>query len=292
MNARLGKRNRTSDADVQRVLADIETLVPRESLEQTCEQVLAEIRRVAPGRRIAVAWSGGKDSLVLGHLLQRAGLPLVGVLGLTAELEYPAMDAWYATHTPPDITIVRRPQHTWAWLASHPAMLFPQNALDADRWRTSVWQAAQNAYCERQGKDLLILGRRKLDENYCGPGTTGLYTVRGVTRYLPIRFWTHEQILAYLHYYHLTLPPVYHWFNGFKEGTHPWPMRLAVLNETDGWAQTFAADPSLVEQAAPFFPGACAYLQNPTPIQSQDMHVWSGHRLHQKAASSTNKKRG
>jgi hypothetical protein len=124
---------------------------------------------------------------------------------------------------------------------------------------------------------MLILGRRRADGNYCGPGTSGVYTVKGVTRYLPIVDWTQEEVLAYLHYYKLGLPPVYGWVNGFKVGGHPWPARPSIVDAEDGWAQTYQCDPYLVIRMAEYFDGARRYLEHPTPGKGYGKNVWSGH---------------
>jgi 3'-phosphoadenosine 5'-phosphosulfate sulfotransferase (PAPS reductase)/FAD synthetase len=274
-DAMLKKRNQTSDQEFMQALENIEQIVSQEELERAANLAIAEIKTRTCGQRTAIAWSGGKDSLVLYDLCQRAGISQHGVLGLTEELEYPEMNMWYAEHTPPDVAIIRRP-FTYQWLAEHPRMLFPQDPRASDHWRRNVWQSAQNTFCEKNDCTMLILGRRLLDENYCGPGRAGLYRARGTWRYLPIRNWSHEMILAYLHYHQIELPPVYFWPNGFKEGTHPWPARLACLDAADGWAQTYACDPAIVERAADYFPDAAEYLAHPTPPKSLHMHVWSG----------------
>lgn len=272
----LGRRHLTSNEDVVRVLRQIETLVPRDLLERKCEAAIAHIRWITKGRKTAFAWSGGKDSLVLAHLLERAGVPLTGMIGITSGLEYPAMATWYRAHAPEGVTVMELPLDL-SWLAAHPKTLFCLVPAQAGYWATNVWLQQQKRYCQKHGKDMLILGRRKKDGNYCGPDGRGLYDAEGgITRYLPIVDWTQEDVLAYLHYYRIELPPVYFWPHGFKCGGHPWPARASALDEEDGWAQTYDCDPTIVQEAANYLPGARAYLQNPVPSKSRNMHVWGG----------------
>lgn len=277
----LGRRHMTSDEDVQRITHNIETIVPREDLEQLCENTIDAIKQVTRGHKTAFAWSAGKDSLVLAHLLERAHVTRTGVLGITVGLEYPAMDTWYRDNTPDDITINRAP-YDMEWLASNTDYIFtlspPFPQALTGFWAEKVWLHPQKKYCEQREKDMLILGRRRADGNYCGPGESGIYTTKGVIRYLPIMHWSQEEVLAYLHYYHIQLPPVYQWVNGFKVGTHPWPARQAIITMQDGWAQVYSCDPTIVYDAATFCDSAKEYLDNPTPIQTE-YHVWAGRKL-------------
>jgi 3'-phosphoadenosine 5'-phosphosulfate sulfotransferase (PAPS reductase)/FAD synthetase len=138
------KRHATTDANVAQVMARIEMLVTRPALEERSEAVITHLRTTMAGRKTAFAWSGGKDSVVLAHLMQRAGVPLTGMCGLTKGLEYPAMDAWYARNTPQEIEIVRSPEDI-PWLVRHPQYLFAFSPVDG-YWSTHVWLTPQNRY--------------------------------------------------------------------------------------------------------------------------------------------------
>lgn len=262
----LGMRNRTTDEEAWAVYDRIETLVSRAQLDALETRTLAELRRVTHGHTCALAWSGGKDSLVLYELADQAGITQ-GVCGLTRDLEYPAMEQWLAAYTPQGITLWRRPID-YAWLLTHQDWLFPRTA--DQRGPQMIWQVAQDEYCAARGCDLLLLGRRRLDENFVGRDGSGLYLARGVWRYNPLRDWTHEEVLASLHYHRIALPPLYGWYNGFTEGTHPWPRRGHTRDDADAWAQLASIDASIVEEAARRdLRGARAYLAHPTPIKTQ-----------------------
>ena len=109
--------------------------------------------------------------------------------------------------------------------------------------------------------DILLLGRRKADGNYVGKGN--IYTnSSGITRYSPLAEWRHEDILAYIHYYDVKLPPIYDWEKGYLCGTHPWPARQYMETEQQGWREMYAIDKAIVENAAQHFEGARKFLSD------------------------------
>ena len=71
--------------------------------------------------------------------------------------------------------------------------------------------------------------------------------------------WTHEHVLAYIHYHALPLPPIYGWPNGYLCGTHPWPARQHTHG--NGWQEVYDIDPSVVTAAAEKIDGARRFLE-------------------------------
>ena len=107
---------------------------------------------------------------------------------------------------------------------------------------------------------MLLLGRRKADGNYVGKSDNIYTNAQGITRYSPLSEWTHEQILAYIHYYKLSLPPIYEWKNGYLCGTHPWPARQWTGSIENAWKEVYEIDSSIVFHAAEYFESAKAFL--------------------------------
>lgn len=141
-------------------------------------------------------------------------------------------------------------------------MLFPKSSRTASRWFAIVQHRAQAEYYKARGLDMILLGRRRTDGNYCGKGGN-IYTDRkGITRYSPLADWKHEEVLAYIHYYDVPMPPVYGWPNGYLCGTHPWPARQWTGSEERGWAEVYQIDPDIVTEAARKFPGAKKFLKS------------------------------
>ncbi len=243
---RIGKKQSTKNEAWLNAIEHIEEIVSKEEIDKLSKKTIAEIKKFVKGRNAAYAWSGGKDSIVLGDLCEKAGIhqSLIGV----CDLEYPAFMEWIEKHKPQNCEIIKITLGL-DWLAKHEKMLFPQNAEIAARWFSIVQHAAQRKYFKDQQLDVLALGRRHADGNYTGKGN--YYTDgKGVLRYSPLADWKHEHILAYIHYNKLDLPPIYEWKNGYLCGTHPWPARQWCGSVENGWQEVYDIDPSIVESAA------------------------------------------
>ena len=242
----LGKKQSINNEDWINAMDRIEEYVGKDELELLTAITVDEIRKTVDDKKAAYSWSGGKDSLVLGHICERAGVKdcLLGV----CNLEYPAFINWVNKNKPENLEIINTGQDL-DWLVKHQDMLFPQESSKAARWFSIVQHTAQRMYYKKHDLDILILGRRRADGNYVGRGSN-IYTSKGVTRYSPLSNWSHECILAYIHYHKLPIPPIYSWLNGYKCGTHPWPARQWTKGLMQGWAEIYSIDPSIVDLAA------------------------------------------
>jgi hypothetical protein len=138
-------------------------------------------------------------------------------------------------------------------------MLFPKDSKTAAQWFHIVQHRGQAKYYKDKGLDMLLLGRRRADGNYVGKGDNIYTNGDGITRYSPLADWTHEEILAYIHYYGCALPPIYGWKNGYLCGTHSWPARQ--WTNGNGWQEVFEIEPQIIEEAAKYFPEAKAILK-------------------------------
>jgi 3'-phosphoadenosine 5'-phosphosulfate sulfotransferase (PAPS reductase)/FAD synthetase len=224
----------------------------------------AAVRQVCRGRRVAFAWSGGKDSLALQVIMRAAGIEEC-VFGMTRGLEYPAFLAWVTDHMPDGLEVI---DNGWdmGWLARHPGMLFPRSADVAAKWFKGVQHVAQEKFYRSRGLDVLILGRRRDDGNFVGRGVP-IYAAGGITRYSPLADWTQADVLTCLRCEGWTLdgmPPFYSWPRGFRCGTHPWPARQWCRDEQHGWEEVYKIDPTLVMTAAAVMPGAASFLSGMT----------------------------
>lgn len=236
--------------------ANVETLCPNAQLDALIGQTLSEMRGHFEGKRVAFGWSGGKDSLVIEWLCAQLGVTAC-VFAMT-NLEYPEFLAWVTDHMPHDVQVINTGQDL-AWLVKHPRMLFPQAAADNARWFRLVQHAAQRKYFQSHNLDVMVLGRRHAEGNHCGPA--GIYTNReDVTRYSPIRDWSHEAVLALLKREGYSLPPIYGYPRGWQVGTGNWAQRLYTKSTDQGWDETWQIDPNIVREAATMLPQAAHYM--------------------------------
>ena len=254
----LGRKQRVRNQDFLDTLARIEEVVPRPVAMRVFTEAVREIRDYTAGKRVAFAWSGGKDSLALQAVCYEAGVR--ECLFTMTDLEYPVFLAWVTDNMPDRLEVVNTGQNL-EWLARHLDWLFPQNATAAGRWFKAVQHTGQEFFYRKRDLDMLLLGRRRADGNYIGGKNAKAYESRGILRYCPLADWSHEQVMAVNHYLGLPQPPTYSWPNGFVVGTGAWPARQYTGSVANGWREVFAIDPTVVKHAATSIESARAFLR-------------------------------
>lgn len=257
----LGKKQCISNNDWHVAVRSISKTVPREYLDRLISRTANDIRKTVRGQSAAFAWSGGKDSLVLEQLCYLAGIRECVLV--VSDLEYPAFMRWVANHKPHMLEIVNTGQDL-QWLARNIDMLFPQDSATAAKWFHIVQHRGQAQYFKASKCDVLILGRRKTDGNYVGKGSNIYTSAGGITRFSPLAQWRHEDILAFIYYFNIPLPPFYGWPNGYCCGTHPWAARQWTRSVHNGWHEVYSIDSSIVTEAARYIDSAKEYLDSTT----------------------------
>ena len=253
----LGKKQNIKNDEWLEQVKNIENIITIDEIKKLAQSTINQIKKETQNKKCAYAWSAGKDSIVLSHLCEKSGMVncMIGV----CDLEYPEFYNWVEKNKPENCEIINTKQNL-DWLVQHQNMLFPQDSKTAARWFSIVQHKAQKQYVKKNNIDIILLGRRKADGNYVGKNSN-IYTSNGVTRYSPLSEWTHEQILAYIHYYNLPLPPIYGWKNGYLCGTHPWPARQWTKSTENGWKEIYDIDKNIVINAAEKIESAKLFLE-------------------------------
>lgn len=259
----LGKKQTSRNEDFVNAWNNIEQLVSREEAERLVASAVSDIREKTAGKRVAYAWSGGKDSLALQVVCERAGINQC-VLCTASKIEYPGFVDWCKAHAPKGLTIVDNTKLDLKWVSEHPDYLFPADSKYAASWFHHLQHRGQAIYFKEHQLDIICLGRRIQDGNYTGGKGQNIYTDgKGVTRFSPITHWKHEEVLAVIHYFlghHL--PPIYDTKNGFIVGTGVWPARQWVGSVKNGWQELWDINPSMVHEAAPYFASAKEFINS------------------------------
>ena len=252
----LGRKHSTSNADWLNAVDHIEDLISLDEVEAYTETAIDRIRTATSGKHAAYAWSGGKDSIVLGDILARAGI----TEGFFAycDLDYPAFIRWVKENKPSGVMMMHT-GYDLPWLAKNQELIFARGQI-GQRWH----QISQKGPFTRMffgGKlDVLLLGHRVIDGNVCGPDGF-IRKKTGEVRFNPLYDWPHEAILGYIHYHNLALPPFYEWKDGYVQGTHAWPERDFCLTLKQGYQEVYDIDSSLIVDAAQYIPSARAFLR-------------------------------
>ena len=255
----LGRKQSVKNEEWIRTADDIENLVSRKELDEKTAITLDEISKAVKDKSVAYAWSGGKDSLVLGKICEMAGIKKC--MMAVCNLEYPEFMKWIKENKPVALEILNTGQDL-EWLSKHQDMLFPQESATAAKWFSIVQHRAQAKYFKENGLDMIILGRRRADGNYCGKGSNVYTNGKGVTRYSPLSAWSHEEILAFIHYHNIKMPPIYDWHNGYLCGTHPWPARQWTGSVGNGWREVYEIDKDIVIKAAEYIKSAAYFIDS------------------------------
>ncbi len=254
----LGRKQSATNEQWLSTIKNIENIIAKEEVDQISAETVAVIKQKVAHKKAAYAWSGGKDSMVLAHICHQAGI-IDNMIGI-CNLEYPTFVAWIEEHKTSDCTVINTGQDL-KWLSKHQDMLFPQNSMKAAQWFSAVQHKAQRQYYQDKRLDMILLGRRKADGNYVGKKDNIYTDSKGITRYSPLSHWSHEQILGYIHYHQLPLPPIYQWKNGYLCGTHAWAARQWTGSIENGWHEIYQIDADIVKEAACYIQSAERFLK-------------------------------
>lgn len=213
----LKSKYHNTQEDWLNVYNNIPYYISKEEIETKINETMENIKKIIKGKKVAYAWSGGKDSLVLQIIMEKLGINK-GIAAISKELEYPSFLKFFNEHLPLGIEVKNMPIE-FEYLKKHSELIFPVGSINSDKWDKMIHLKAQNNYVKDNNINILIMGRRKQDGNFVGKNN--IYSRKdGVTIYSPLADWKHEDILATLYYYGIKLPSIYFMKDGFNLGTH------------------------------------------------------------------------
>lgn len=263
----LNKKQQIEDnAEWLRAYEDCTKTISREQIASLEYRTIALIRKVANHyRKPCSGWIAGKDSLVLDHILRKSGILYTPIMWRGVN-EYPSMTKWIAENKPHNLIEEVIDRYTLEFLEKHPEYLFCSNGT-RQKWMSTKW-TRQRKDISKHGFDLFITGRRLKDGNICGTKESGYVTKKANATYAsfsPLAEWTHEQLLAYIKYENIHLPPFYSYERGFLIGSvamGEWTER-PMLNKTEDevWDELYSIDPTIVINASRVLTKARRYLE-------------------------------
>lgn len=223
----------------RRSVIDISKSYIDDKVDLSVEKILKETKN----KKVAYSWSGGKDSIALQYVCEKANINECFIV--ICNYEYPMFLKWVTENMPPLLEVVYIDLGN-DYLDKNKEMLFPKNSTIAGKWFKNVQHRGQHIYYKKYNLDMIVLGRRKEDGNYVGKND--IYTnSKGITRLSPISNWTHKEVFALMEYYGLPYAPFYSWDRGFRCGTHPWPARQWCDSKEHGFREIKKIDPKLYE---------------------------------------------
>lgn len=252
----IGRKQSSDNAIWLHAMAHIEELITKKEVDSYTDWALERIRDAVRGKEAAYAWSGGKDSIVLGDLCTRAGVER-GFFAYS-DLDYPAFVCWCMEYKPKGVTAMHNGCDL-DWLARHQELIFARGAV-GQRWHIINQRSQFTKMFFDQGLDVLLVGHRLIDGNVSG-SEGRIVKQSGEVRYSPIFDWSHELLLGYIHYNGLSLPPIYTWKDGFVQGTHAWPERDHCETLEQGYQEVYDIDPQIIIRAAEKIPSAADFLR-------------------------------
>lgn len=242
----LKRKKNNTDKEWNHVWEHIEEIISKQEIDKRIISTLDRMKKQLEGKKPVCCWSGGKDAQAVRFLYEMAGYDNF-VMGSGGEIEYPAFLEW-AEKYKPENTEVYQKEIDFDYLNKHEELIFPEKS-DAMYWYyQNVNQYAWFQYCKEHGTDTLVSGHRIKDGNNCG--TDGVKTKGDITQIFPIYDWTHEEVFALLHYYHIPIPPIYKWKKGFAEGTHVVLSRSGKEGKEKAMEEIMEIDPTILPRLA------------------------------------------
>lgn len=149
----LGRKQVSRNADWLEAMQRIEDLISLDEVKAYEAAAVERIAKATDGKRVAYAWSAGKDSIVLGKLCEKAGV--TDSFFAHCDLEFPEYLSWALENAPAGCEVINTGLDL-KWLGKHPELLFVNDAKHLNIWYGLVQRRAFSKYFEEHGLDVLL----------------------------------------------------------------------------------------------------------------------------------------
>lgn len=259
----LGKKQNITDnqqwLDAYKSATEIYSLEDIKRLESDTIEIIQRVTK--DYKNISSGWIAGKDSLVLDNVLKNSGISYTPVMWCGVN-EYPAMISWIEQNKPSNLIREIIDKFSLEYIEKHPDYLFCQNGT-RQKWMSEKWRRYKRDIA-KYDFDLFIVARRLKDGNICGSKENGYIVKKDFTTFAPLAEWDHEQLLAYIQYYNIKLPPFYEYPRGFLIGSvamGEWTERPAMnMSINEVWEELYCIDKNIVINAAKTLTSAKIFL--------------------------------
>lgn len=260
----LGKKSTITSEQWKEAYENAEKYVSKEEIDLLIKKTITRLKAVILKKgykRIGYGWSGGKDSLVAYKILELAGIKTCSGVFVAFPTMFPSMLKWYEEKAPKNCVIRYVNKPTLKDINDNIELLFP---IENNRYNAPLWNA-QNQWKEEFDIDVMITGRRTIDENSCGSREKD-YVVSNKhgDSFNIIADWSHEELLAFIKYYNIELPESYFYGKQWRFDTHGWTERYRISEYpfTENFDEIFEIDKNILFDARKELKLADDYLKS------------------------------
>jgi 3'-phosphoadenosine 5'-phosphosulfate sulfotransferase (PAPS reductase)/FAD synthetase len=180
------------------------------------QEALENIKLYTRDKKAVIAFSGGKDSIVVASLASKCGI-LEAICETSFVFPRDGQDYIKASeHLGLNCTF--RDSLDYQWLRDNPEHIFNAHKKGLNL-RYLRQQVTINKYSNEVGADVLITGRRD-EENTC----KSIYYTKsnGIGQLHPLKHWKTDDIWNYLNYNNIFVPEIYNTRHGAMYGAAAW----------------------------------------------------------------------
>lgn len=238
--------------------------IPKELIDEKELKAIKLIKEVTKKyNNIVLGYSLGKDSIVVDYLLSKANVKYKQVLFRTY-YHFTEIKQWWEKNKRENSLLIEIPRPTWEDLEKNSDLLFSINKKADTEWMLYKYKIQQKYL--KQNCDLFITGRRYAERNRCGAKADNFIVKGTYDTFSPIADWTTEDVIAYLRYNDIELPPNYlKYKNGFAYGSIAWAERQRFnqfnndINEK--WQEVYDIEKEIVIEASKHLSSAKKWLE-------------------------------